>query len=233
MKKIGFIGAYDKTDFILYVAKILVEMGQKVLLVDGTITQKARYIVPAIEPSVTYITEFEGIDVAVGMPTFEDVKKYLGIPQINALPYDIALIDTDNEEGVDNYGIQECELIYFVTSFDMYSIRKGIESISDLQTQIQVTKVLFSRRETTKEEDDYLNYLSSGSNIIWKKEIIYLPFELGDQTTIYKNQRVSKIKLKGLSSQYKEGLMYVASQISGEENYQELKKVFKSIEKGV
>lgn len=232
MKKIGFIGAYDKTDFILYVAKILVEMGQKVLIVDGTITQKARYVVPTIEPSMTYITEYEGVDVAVGMPTFEDVKKYLGIPQMNDLLYDIVLIDTDNAEGVNNYGIQECEIIFFVTSFDMYSIRKGIESISGIQTQIQATKVLFSR-EATKEEDDYLNYLSSGSNIIWKKEIIYLPFELGDQTVIYKNQRVSKIKLKGLSNQYKEGLMYVTSQISGEQNYQELKKVFKRIEKGV
>ena len=232
MKKIGFIGAYDKTDFILYVAKILVKMGRKVLLIDGTITQKARYIVPTIEPSMTYITEFEGIDVAVGMPTFENVKNYLGIPQMNDLQYDIILIDTDNAEGVNNYGIQECELIYFVTSFDMYSIKKGIESISDLQTQIQATKILFSR-EATKEEDDYLNYLSSNSNIIWKKEIIYLPFELGDQTVIYKNQRVSKIKLKGLSNQYKEGLMYVTSQISEEQNYQELKKVFKSVEKGV
>ena len=49
MKKIGFIGAYDKTDFILYVAKILVEMGNKVILIDGTLTQKAKYIIPVIK----------------------------------------------------------------------------------------------------------------------------------------------------------------------------------------
>lgn len=42
MKKIGFIGAYDKTDFILYISKILVEMGKKVLLIDGTITRKGK-----------------------------------------------------------------------------------------------------------------------------------------------------------------------------------------------
>ena len=30
MKKIGFIGAYDKTDLILYVAKILTVLGKKV-----------------------------------------------------------------------------------------------------------------------------------------------------------------------------------------------------------
>lgn len=232
MKKIGFIGAYDKTDFILYVAKILVEMGQRVLLVDGTLTQKARYIVPTIEPSMTYVTEFEGIDVAVGLPTLEAVKDYLGISQTNDLPYDIVLIDTDNADGAQNYKIEECERIYFVTSFDMYSIRRGIESISGIFATVNATKVLFSK-EATREENDYLNYLSSGSNIKWNDEIIYLPFELGDQTVIYKNQRVAKIKLKGLTNQYKEGLMYITSQISGEEDYQVLKRVFKRVEKGV
>ena len=33
MKKIGFIGAYDKTDLILYVAKAAVEVGKTVLVI--------------------------------------------------------------------------------------------------------------------------------------------------------------------------------------------------------
>ena len=74
MKKIGFIGAYDKTDFILYVAKILVEMGKKVILIDGTLTQKAKYIIPVIKPSKSYVTEFEGIDIAVGFENFNNIK---------------------------------------------------------------------------------------------------------------------------------------------------------------
>lgn len=232
MRKIGFIGAYDKTDFVLYIAKILVEMGQKVLFVDATITQKARYIVPTIEPSRTYVTEFEGIDVAVGLKNLDDIKQYMGISPTNELPYDIVLIDTDTAGGVLSYRINECEKIYFTTSFDIYSIRRGIESLSGIQTKVNATKILFSR-EGTKEENDYLNYLSQGSNIVWNQEIIYLPFELGDQTVIYKNQRVSKIKLKGLTNQYKEGLMYVTSQIVQEDNYQELRKVFKKVEKGI
>lgn len=232
MRKIGFIGAYDKTDFILYISKILTEMGQRILLIDGTITQKARYIVPTIEPSITYITEFEGIDVAVGFKSVEDIKSYLGIPVNNELQYDIALIDVDTADAVMNFRIDNCEKIYFTTSFDMYSIRRGIESISGIQGTVEATKVLFSK-EATKEENDYLNYLSSGSNIRWNNEIIYFPFEYGDQTVIYKNQRVAKIKLKGLTTQYKEGLMYITAQIMGEGSYQELRKIFKKIEKGV
>lgn len=232
MKKIGFIGAYDKTDFILYIAKILAEMDQKVLLIDGTLTQKAKYIVPAIKPSKTYITEFEGIDIAVGFDNFEEIKQYLAMPTTIDLNYDIALIDLDTQKAVKEFQLETFEKNYFVTSFDMYSIKRGLESIAGLTTPVNAKKVLFSK-EALKEEDDYLNFLSLGSKIVWKQEKIYLPFEVGDQTVIYTNQRVSKIKFKKLSMQYKEGLLYVAGEILGEGSYNALRKTFKKIEKGV
>ena len=71
MQKIGFIGAYDKIDCILYVAKILTELGKKVLVIDATHKQKAKYVVPAINPTKNYVTEFEKIDVAIG---FKEIK---------------------------------------------------------------------------------------------------------------------------------------------------------------
>ena len=92
MKRIGFIGAYDKTDLILNIAKILTIMQQRVLMVDSTIMQKAKYIVPAINPTLTYITDFEDIDVAVGFNNMEDIKGYLGIEEGGELPYDIVLV---------------------------------------------------------------------------------------------------------------------------------------------
>ena len=39
MKKIGFIGAYDKANFITYVAKILRILNYKVLVVDTSSIQ--------------------------------------------------------------------------------------------------------------------------------------------------------------------------------------------------
>lgn len=232
MRKIGFIGAYDKTDFILYIAKLLVEMNKRVLLVDATLTQKAKYIVPVIKPSKTYVTEFEGIDIAVGFENFQEIKQYLALPTTIELNYDIALIDLDAQEKVKTFEIETFEKNYFVTSFDMYSIKRGLESIDELTTPVNATKVLFSK-EALKEEDDYLNFLSLGSKIVWNEEKIYLPFEVGDQTIIYNNQRVSKIKFRRLSNQYKEGLLYIAGEILGEENFNDLRKTFKKIEKGV
>ena len=77
MKKIGFIGAVDKIDLILYVAKLLEETKKKVLVVDATILQKAKYIVPAIFPTKSYVTDFNGIDVAVGFDGLDDIENYI------------------------------------------------------------------------------------------------------------------------------------------------------------
>lgn len=82
MKKIGFIGAYDKIDLILYVAKAITEMNKTVLVVDATTLQKARYVVPCIAPSKCYVTEYEKIDVAVGFNNLDEIKKYLGIDEL-------------------------------------------------------------------------------------------------------------------------------------------------------
>ena len=77
MKKIGFIGAYDKTDLIIYIAKILTVLNQKVLVIDATINQKARYVVPVINPTTEYVTEYEDIDIAVGFQNVEGIKRYI------------------------------------------------------------------------------------------------------------------------------------------------------------
>ena len=99
MKKIGFIGAYDKTDMLLNIAKILTTMKNKVLIIDSTINQKAKYVVPAINPTVSYITSFEDIDIAIGFKNVEEIKKYVGTT--GDLTYDILLIDSDTEERIE------------------------------------------------------------------------------------------------------------------------------------
>ena len=50
---------------------------------------------------------------------------------------------------------------------------------------------------------------------------------------IIENQRASKIKFKNLSNQYKEGLIYIATEILGNQRESEIRKIFKNIEKGV
>ncbi len=232
MKKIGFIGAYDKTDLIVYLAKILTVLKHKVLVVDATINQKARYIVPAINPTTCYVTDFEDIDIAVGFSNVEDIKRYLGLADEQEMEYDIILVDTDNTQGFQNFELETAQKNYFVTSFDNYSLKKGLEVLVGAPKVVNLTKVLFSK-EMLKEEDDYLNFLSLGYKVIWNEYRIYFPIENGDLSVIYENQRVAKIKLKKLSIQYKDGLAYLAEEILGDVSESNIRKAIKYIEKGV
>lgn len=231
MKKIGFIGVYDKTDLIINVAKILTTTKKKVLIVDATMLQKSRYIVPVINPTKMYVTEYEDIDVAIGFSNFDDIKKYLGTPVEQELDYDIVFVDTDNIQGYKQFDLQDAEKRYFVTSFDLYSLKKGLEALIGLENMTSLTKVYFSK-DMLKEDDDYLNYLSKEYKVIWEEEKIYFPIENGDLSVIYENQRVAKVGFRKLSIQYKDGLAYIAEQILGNGSDGEIRRAIKAIEKG-
>ncbi|MBQ2938363.1 MAG: hypothetical protein IJE05_05780 [Clostridia bacterium] len=230
MRKIGFIGAYDKTDMLLNIAKILTTLKNKVLIADSTINQKARYIVPAINPTVSYITSFEDIDIAIGFNSIEEIKNYTGISE--ELPYDIILIDADTVEKIEGFELETANKNYFVTSFDVYSLKRGIEILNGLKVPINLTKLLFAK-EILKEDDDYLNFLAVGHKLKWDEEKIYFPIENGDFDVIVENQRVQKIKFKKLSIQYKDNLSYIAQQILDIDDDLKVRKAIKIIERGV
>ncbi len=230
MEKIGFVGVYDKTDFIIYIAKILTVLGKRVMVIDSTLNQKAKYIVPVINPTKSYVTQYEDFDVAVGFQNFTDIEDYLGIEEIES-SYDIALIDIDSSTVFDNFEMREATINYFVTSFDLFSLKKGLEILGGLKETIKMKKVLFSRNGDP-EENDYLDFLSSNYKIVWDDEIIYFPLEQGDMSAIIENQRVSKIKFKNLSDTYLDGFSALAKEITGVSMY-DLKKVYKIMEKGL
>ena len=66
VEQIGFIGVNDKKDLLLNVAKIITKLNRSVLLVDSTIMQRLRYIVPKVSSTPIYVSEYDGIDVAIG-----------------------------------------------------------------------------------------------------------------------------------------------------------------------
>ena len=228
MKKIGFIGAYDKTDLILYVSKVLTELGKKVLIIDNTIKQKAKYVVPVINPTKTYITDFEGMDVAVGFEDTNDIKRYLGIQENENFEYDYMIVDTDNIDGVLKFNLQSSERIYFVTGFDAYSLKKGIEILKQINIPLHVNKIFYSK-EMLKEEEEYFDYLALGVRIIWNEEKIYFLLENGDQPAIIENQRIEKIKFKNLSTEYKENIIFLVKNIEPEVEEKRIRNIIKNI----
>ncbi len=230
MEKINFIGAYDKTDSIMYIAKILTEMKKKVIIVDATITQKSKYVIPTVENKNEYITNYYNIDFAIGFTNYNDIKTYLGMPQSAAFTYDYMLIDIDNSDLLNNFDVYSSKKTYFVTSFDLYALKKGVEVLKRLSLPVEITKVYFSNL-MSQTEDDYFNYIATGCRVKWNQDKIYFPLLNEDLDFIKENQRLSKIRLKGLSNEYKTSLMEWTQDICGDSNG--VKKACRQIERGV
>ena len=221
MRTIGFIGGSEKINVILYIAKILTEMGERVLVVDTTSEQRARYIVPSIATTPNYVTNYEEIDVAVGLYTFNEVSEYLGYNDFNATGYTYLLVDLDNNEAIEKFNI-----------YSSIASKRGKNVLSGIREPLKLTKILFSK-DMTEEEDEYLNFLSLGKKVIWDEERIYFPFDNGDNSIIAENQRLERMKLRGLSQEYKEALAYVIEQITDGEkgNSNVVKKIIRQLEK--
>ena len=238
MKKIGFIGTFDKTDLLLYVAKMLQLLGHKVLVVDATLLQKTKYIVPSINPTKSYVTDFENIDFAIGFEGWDDIEKYLGIKfdtnekkaeeeTKEEETYDYVLLDIDSSKKVEKFGIEKVDKNYFVTSFDMYSLNKGMTIFEELKDTLKLTKVLFSYESATKEEEEYLNSVSVEYKIEWGESTIYFQIFNEDIKIMQENQRLQKLRFRRLSQNYKDSLAYLIQDIDKSENFGKIKKAMK------
>ena len=230
MKNIGFIGAFDKLDLLLYISKILTMLGKKVVIVDTTLEQKSKYIVPVISPTKSYITRFENIDIAVGFETYQEIERYIGQTENKKMSYDYALVNIDTIEGFERFHDQETIKDFFVTSFDMYSIRKGLEAISKIQQPIELSKILFSSK-LTQEDVYYLEYLALGYKIKWNEEIINFPYETNDIEVMMENEKANKVGMKNLTPAYRENLEYLITNIMPDIDLANLRRVMKNIEK--
>jgi len=232
MKKIGFVGAYDKTDTILYIAKILKSFKQKVLVVDSCKMQKARYVVPSIAPTVNYITTFEGFDIVVGFQNFNQIKGYLGKTEEEELEYDIVLIDVDSVEHFENFEIEYADNLFFATGFDLYTLKKGLEILCGLSKPIPMTKMLFGSK-ISKEDNQYLDFLAQSTRVVWNENVINVTVSDLDNMVFSENQRVAKLKYKNLTASYKEALSTLVMTIMQDVKINDVMRILKTIDKGV
>ena len=234
MKKVGFIGASDKTDLIVYIAKILELTGKNVLVVDTTIMQKTRYVVPAINPTRTYITDFDNIDYAIGFESEQDLTRYLGMKDgegLDATDYDFVLIDIDKEETIEQFEMENetCKNFY-VTSFDIYSLKRGMEILEGLSLNVKLSKILMNYN-MKKEDEEYLNYLTMDKRVTWDDFTIYVPLLDENRKLIEDNQRVYKARIKRLVPEYQDSIIYIAQNIIEDISANKIKKIIKEKEK--
>lgn len=230
MKNIGFIGAFDKLDLMLYIAKLMTLLGKNVLIIDATKLEKSKYIVPVINPTKCYITRYDDIDIAVGFESYDEIERYVNSVESKRTAYDYALVDVEGPEHFSHFYNQDTSKVYFTTSFELYSIKKGLETISQIKQPVEITRILFSS-DINEEDNYYLEYLSLGYKIKWNEKIMHFPYNTNDLEAMIDGQKSSLIKIKNLSSEYKESLEYLITDIIPDIDTNKLRKIMRNIER--
>lgn len=230
MKKVGFIGAYDKANLIMCLAKILAMKNKKVLIIDTTAEQKLKYIVPTLEPTRTYVTTWEDIDVAVGFKKMEQMYDYIGASE-NELDYDYILMSVDDPNAIEDMEIERNDINCFVTAMDLYSIRKGIEIFNNIERPMRLVKIIFSK-EMNKVENEYIDYLASEAKMQWDERQMFFPIILDDKYAEMNNQLIYRLGLKEMSAIYKDSLAELTGILfENDIKEQEARKIIKSLER--
>lgn len=209
MEQIGFIGINDKKDLLLNVAKIISKFEKRVLIVDATMFQRLRYIVPRTSLNSPYISEYDGVDVAIGFMNLMGIAQYLGA---QTLDYDCVLIDTDNPQTFNSFMLQNSKMNFFTTSYDEFELQKSLEILSTIKSQVVLTKLIFSSHLDTKHEI-YLNHILENFPITWSEYKIEFPDLDQDREATLINHMTKEITLKNYSSTYKDSLEYLISLI--------------------
>lgn len=209
MEQIGFIGANDKKDLLLNVAKIISKLNKSVLIVDATLMQRLRYIVPKVSSTPTYVSEYDGVDVAVGFLNLMQISNYLSTPSLN---YDYIIIDTDNPQTFNSFMIPNSKITFFSTSYDEFELQKSLEILSTLRAEINLTKLIISS-DINNKHDEYLNHLLENYPVSWSSERVEFPDTDSDRNATLANQLIKQISVKNYSSIYKDSLEYLVSLI--------------------
>ena len=213
MEQIGFIGFYDKKDILLNIGKIYSCIGKRTLVVDATMMQRMRYIVPNVSAnhSITYVSEYEGTDVAVGFMNLGQIAQYLGANQLN---YDFVIIDSDNIQTMYSFMIPNMKKIFYVTSYDKFEVEKSKELFANINRPMILTKVAISSN-LNADESNFLVHTLENNYIKFDKDKEVL-FEDSDKNraVILQSQLVNEISFKKFTNTYKDSLEYITALIS-------------------
>ncbi|MEK4529822.1 hypothetical protein NST38_30930 [Paenibacillus sp. FSL H8-0104] len=191
MKKAYFIGDYEKSDLLFYLAKVL-SITRRVLLVDATKNQNYQYVVPRIDDEPGIVT-YDGFDVFTGNED-ELQQQRLGA-------YDHVIYDIDDPKRLPIY--RSTHRFFFVTSMDKTSIVRGEHLIEAFTKHLATPDALpFYKlliEDALQPGEAYIDERFAGYPVMWEESIVYSADER-DRMQKINNQYTGKLHMKRLTS---------------------------------
>ncbi|PQP80366.1 hypothetical protein C0Q44_28560 [Paenibacillus sp. PCH8] len=223
MKQVVFIGAFEKSDILFYIAKLL-SIHHRVAVVDVTSNADYRYAYPKI-PEQTGTQQHDRFDVIENMT----LEKYEQLMIEDS--YDFALIDISYKEELQRW--PNADQYFLVTSHDNAVIQRNVELMDYFfqgKSQSDLVPMFKLIQESTKYTEQVINELFEMHPIDWKETFVFYPDE-SDLESKHMNQHLSMLHIKKLSGELKSALQGVLGQLL-EQTTKEMKVLWKQAERG-
>lgn len=237
-KVIGLVGYVNKTEYIVNLAKVLSITGKSVLVIDGTTEERLRYSIPAFNNSEKeYLVHFDGADYALGFRSIEAIKEYICKKTSNADSYDIILIDMDNVKAYEDFRQENLSKTFFFIEYLNISIAKNeellkvITSYEAIDRKPVLTRVIF-KQYVTRASEKYFENKIINYPIEWNEVSYELPYMDQDKIADIEFEQSGYIDLNRHTKQYINLITDMASDIIGDMQAGEIRKMIKMYTRG-
>lgn len=208
MQVVGLVGYMDKYDFAINLARTINIMDKSVLVVDATLDQKLKYVVPALDNiGRSYVTQYNNIDFAVGFNSMHDVENYMIEQGININLYDHILIDIDSPKGYELFRTRGINKTYLFLDTSVLSIAKNKELVKAMRVynqqeeNLELTKVWF-KAYLSRASENYFDTQIKEYNVKWVEPEYEIPNDDRDRIENIDSQLSGIIDIKKHSKMY-------------------------------
>ena len=219
MQVIGLVGYMDKYDFAIALAKTINIMDKSVLVVDATLDQKLKYVVPALDNiGRSYVTQYNNIDFAVGFNSMHDIENYMIEQGININLYDHILIDADSPKGFELFRTRGMDKIYLFMDTSVLSMSKNKELVKAMRVfteqskELELTKVWIKAYLSRASEQYFQNQIKE-YNVKWVEPEFEIPDDIKDRVENIDSELSGRIDVKKHSKMYIQTIAEITSQI--------------------
>ncbi len=224
MQVIGLVGYMDKYDFVMNLARTINIMDKSVLVVDATLDQKLKYVVPALDNiGRSYVTQYNNIDFAVGFNSMHDVENYMIEQGININLYDHILIDIDSPKGYELFRTRGINKTYLFLDTNVLSLSKNKELVKAMRVytqqgdNLELSRVWF-KAYLSRASQEYFDKQIEEYNAKWTEPEYEIPYDERDKMEDIDSELSGIINIKKHSKMYISAIADMTAEIVEDAN---------------
>ena len=231
MQVIGMYGYVDKYDFVIATARTLNIMNKSVLVIDATADKKYKYIIPSIDKSDYYITQYCDIDFALGFDSYSDLENYLKEKNIDINLYSYVLIDVENADMYTKFKELNVDKAYMYIDTNVLSVAKNEELVSKMREENPERELVFSkilyRAYLSRAATNYLEEKIDNYAVKWTEEVYDISTDEQDVMVNIDSQFSGIIDIRKHTKTYILYMCEFISKLLGDESPKDILKEIK------